>query len=260
MGSLSRGPRAQSCWEQKFGAPRQGALAPDARGLLRLELRDGLDAEHATDGLEGYSHIWLIWLCSLNGHQATNSKVRVPRLRGGRAGIFATRTPFRPNPIGLSLVRLDRIDGATLHLSGIDLVNGTPVIDIKPYVPWYDAPRPLAGEQPPLGGVRVPSWVPGAESLRLEVSFTSAAEEALSLHSNHNSTRLLEGEALKSTLRQSLEADPRPLYRWRRQQSGKESVAEYELQVDGMLASCRFERNCDGSENVVVTSVARLTS
>jgi tRNA (adenine37-N6)-methyltransferase len=144
----------QSCWQQKFGTPRQGCLAPDARATLRLELQDGLNAAHACEGLEEYSHVWLIWCFSLNGHEAGNSKVRVPRLRGGRAGLFATRTPFRPNPIGLSLARLERVDGPTLHLSGIDLVDGTPVIDVKPCVPAptgaanttaLTVPTPLSG-------------------------------------------------------------------------------------------------------------------
>ena len=133
--------RIESCWKEKFGTPRQGSLAPDSRATLRLDLPDRLHALHTTEGLAEFSHVWLIWAFSLNGHHAANSKVRVPRLRGGRAGIFATRSPFRPNPIGLSLVRLDAVDGRTLALSGVDLVHGTPIIDIKPYVPSYDSPR-----------------------------------------------------------------------------------------------------------------------
>ena len=79
--------------------------------------------------------MWLIWAAHLNGRNAANAKVRAPRLRGGRCGLFATRSPFRPNPLGMSLVQLRAIDGDTLCLSGVDLVSGTPVIDIKPYIP-----------------------------------------------------------------------------------------------------------------------------
>ena len=87
------------------------------------------------EGLGAYSHVWLIWAAHLNAHEARQAKVRAPKLRGGKAGLFATRSPFRPNPFGLSLVRLRDVVGDTLHLSGVDLVDGTPVLDIKPYIP-----------------------------------------------------------------------------------------------------------------------------
>eukprot|EP00310_Coccolithus_braarudii_P007262 CAMPEP_0183375300 /NCGR_PEP_ID=MMETSP0164_2-20130417/116938_1 /TAXON_ID=221442 /ORGANISM="Coccolithus pelagicus ssp braarudi, Strain PLY182g" /LENGTH=154 /DNA_ID=CAMNT_0025552447 /DNA_START=199 /DNA_END=659 /DNA_ORIENTATION=+ len=128
----------QSMFPAKFGTPRQGSLAPSTRARLQLEAANlgGLSPQHALDGIAAYSHVWLVWAFHLNEHVATRPKVQPPRLRGEKRGLFATRTPFRPNPIGLSLVQLDGVDnGDTLMLSGVDLVDGTPVYDIKPYIP-----------------------------------------------------------------------------------------------------------------------------
>ena len=119
--------RIKSVYPEKFGTPRQGSVVPDGVASLRVQLGGTMDARHAVEGLSEYSHVWLVWAAHLNGHRATQSKVRAPKLRGGRAGVFATRSPFRPNPFGLSLVRLRDVSGDTLHFSGIDLVDGTPV-------------------------------------------------------------------------------------------------------------------------------------
>jgi len=229
-----------SPWSAKFGCPRQGSLAPDARASLTLLLPDGLSAVHALEGLDEYSHVWLLWAFNQNSHSAANSKVRVPRLRGGRAGLFATRTPYRPNPIGLSLVRLVGVSGNTLQLSGVDLVDGTPVLDVKPYVPQYDAPA---------DPVRVAPWVPAGAS-SLEVVFSPAASSALD---TLRGTLLDDNASLRRTLVQSLESDPRPVYRWRRERGA--GAAEYELQVDGIRAQCRFERSSEGEERVLVVAV-----
>ena len=134
--------RIETIFPSKFGTPRQGGLAPDARATLRLDPDAvGGDAVGALDGLSQYSHVWLIWGFHLHGDAQTRAKVSPPVLRGRKVGVFATRAPYRPNPFGLTLVRLDRVDGGTLHLSGVDLVSGSPVYDIKPYLAEWDAPR-----------------------------------------------------------------------------------------------------------------------
>ena len=126
----------------KFGIPRQSGLVPELKGTVVFspEFRNA----DALRGLEGFSHIWLIWEFSEAIRQEWSPTVRPPRLGGNtRMGVFATRSPFRPNPIGLSCVRLDSVDldtpdGPVLHVSGADLMDGTPIYDIKPYIPYTD--------------------------------------------------------------------------------------------------------------------------
>lgn len=134
--------RVSTCYPDKFGAPRQSGLVPDSRA--RLVFEPPFRHPDAVRGLEGFSHLWLVWVFSENVDKGWSPTVRPPRLGGNvRMGVFATRAPFRPNPIGLSAVRLERVelhplDGPVLHLSGVDLVDGTPILDIKPYVPLAD--------------------------------------------------------------------------------------------------------------------------
>lgn len=127
----------------KFGVPRQSGCIPalKARIVFEPEYRKA----EAFRGLEEFSHIWLIWEFSQAVREGWSPTVRPPRLGGNvRKGVFATRSPFRPNEIGLSSVKLDKIEfhpelGPVLHVSGADLMNGTPIFDIKPYVPYADS-------------------------------------------------------------------------------------------------------------------------
>lgn len=124
-----------SALKSKVEAARQPAAASGA--TARIELHSGQHFEHALEDLEGWERIWILFWFHLNG--SWRPKVLPPRSASGRKGVFATRSPYRPNPIGLSAVRLERIEGLTLHVRDVDLVDGTPVLDIKPYVPYTDA-------------------------------------------------------------------------------------------------------------------------
>ena len=236
----------RSCFPEKFGAPRQGAVVPDAIATLQLELDIG-EARHALDGLSEYSHVWLVWMAHLNGHSNFQPKVRAPKLRGGKAGLFSTRSPFRPNPLGLSLVRLLSVEGDTLRLAGVDLVDGTPVIDIKPYIPSYDAPG--ADED-----VRTAGWV---DPPPLPVRLAPQAEADVEAAVGRGATPLLSDAAsLRRALVQTLAADPRPLYRWRRERGA--GGAEYDVALDGHTARCRFELDtASGAESVCVLRFER---
>ncbi len=125
----------------KFGIPRQSGLADlDATIVFEPEFR----SDDALRGLEGYSHLWLIWKFSMAERENWSPTVRPPRLGGNkRVGVFATRSPFRPNPIGLSSVKLIGIEktaeGSVLRISGADLMDGTPIYDIKPYLAFTDS-------------------------------------------------------------------------------------------------------------------------
>ena len=141
--------RMESEFPAKFGVPRQSGLATDLRGTIVFE--PPFRNPDLLRGMEGFSHLWLVWGFHLAQRENWSATVRPPRLGGNtRLGVFATRSPFRPNPLGLSCVRLLEVEpdtprGPVLHVAGADLVHGTPIYDIKPYIPYADS-RPEASE------------------------------------------------------------------------------------------------------------------
>ncbi len=134
-------------YREKFGVPRQSGLVPEQRSTIVFEPE--YRQEEALRGIEGFSYLWLIWQFSESMRDGWSPTVRPPRLGGNtRMGVFASRSPFRPNSLGLSCVSLCEVQktadrGTVLFVSGADLVNGTPIFDIKPYVPYADC-RPEA--------------------------------------------------------------------------------------------------------------------
>ncbi|XP_063432719.1 tRNA (adenine(37)-N6)-methyltransferase-like [Mytilus trossulus] len=135
-----------SVFTYKNGTPRQPALCPYARGTITIDKSSFTNPEHSLEDLEEFSHVWVIFVFHKNNNTFTKAKVKPPRLNGKRVGVFSTRSPYRPNPIGLTLAKLDCVEGCTLHLSGIDLLDGTPVLDLKPYIPSYDIPQNVQNE------------------------------------------------------------------------------------------------------------------
>ncbi|UAW98388.1 tRNA (N6-threonylcarbamoyladenosine(37)-N6)-methyltransferase TrmO [Halopseudomonas nanhaiensis] len=183
----------RSCFAEKFAIPRQPRLAPAARGVV--ELLPPYDQPEALDGLEQASHLWLLFVFHAAPSGPDHLRVRPPRLGGNRRiGVFASRATHRPNPIGQSVVRLDAVAGGRLHVSGIDLLDGTPVLDIKPYVPYADlvadAHYGLAEAAPRL----------------LSVRWQGEALEAARIHGQ----RL--GEPVLELIEQCLAQDPKPAY------------------------------------------------
>ena len=149
--------RIHNDFPSKFGIPRQSGLveALKARVVFEPDCR----SPEAVRGLEGFSHIWLIWQFSQAVREDWSPTVRPPRLGGNtRMGVFATRSPFRPNAVGLSSVRLERVEphtpqGPVLHVAGADLMDGTPILDLKPYLPYADCrPEASCGFAGPDGG------------------------------------------------------------------------------------------------------------
>ena len=141
--------RLYSDFPSKFGIPRQSGLVDSLKASVVFEPEYRFP--EALRGLEGYSHLWLIWQFSQTAGQRWSPTVRPPRLGGNtRMGVFASRSPFRPNPIGLSCVRLEGIDlhtpdGPVLRVAGADLMDGTPIYDIKPYLPYVDCHPDASG-------------------------------------------------------------------------------------------------------------------
>ena len=155
----------RSDFPAKFGIPRQAGLVAElkAQVVFEPEFRN----PEALRGIDGFSHLWLIWEFSQNRREGWSPTVRPPRLGGNvRMGVFATRSPFRPNPIGLSCVQLDRVEwdgpqGPVLRVLGADLMDGTPIYDIKPYVPYADCrPEATQGFAPPDTNRRLEVEIP----------------------------------------------------------------------------------------------------
>jgi tRNA-Thr(GGU) m(6)t(6)A37 methyltransferase TsaA len=128
---------------QRFGIPRQPGLVPEAKGVIKF-LPDP-DYIHALKGMEQFSHLWIVFVFHSHGGNKWKPTIRPPRLGGKeKMGVLASRSPHRPNPIGLSVVEIEKIDlkapgGAEIHVKGVDLLDGTPILDIKPYIPYADS-------------------------------------------------------------------------------------------------------------------------
>ncbi|XP_042446312.1 uncharacterized protein LOC122031237 [Zingiber officinale] len=167
----------RSCFSTRNGTPRQPLLVPLARACLVFD--SGRVPTAALEGLAEYSHCWILYVFHLNtdfdklwrepSRSKFKAKVRVPRLKGGKMGVLATRSPHRPCPIGLTVAKVEALDGHTLLLSGVDLVDSTPVLDIKPYLPYSDSIR----------GATVPNWVKAdntlaVASVRFSPNFSSS--------------------------------------------------------------------------------------
>ncbi|MGK5085514.1 tRNA (N6-threonylcarbamoyladenosine(37)-N6)-methyltransferase TrmO [Bdellovibrionota bacterium FG-1] len=140
----------KTCFTEKFGTPRQSMMIEEAKGVLKL--KPNPEFRVALNHLEKFSHVWIIFTFHHHDEKGWRPTIRPPRTDAPRrVGVFASRSPHRPNPIGLSAVKLEKIDldapgGIEIHLGGVDLMDGTPVLDIKPYLPYADCfPHATAG-------------------------------------------------------------------------------------------------------------------
>ena len=184
-----------SCYREKFAIPRQPGLVPSARA--KLELHPPLNTPDALRGIEKFSHLWILFLFHQSKKNPKQTTARPPRLGGNkRVGVFASRSPFRPNPIGLSVVELLKVNGTILELAGGDFLDGTPILDIKPYIPYVDAiPSARAGyfSTPPNAPLRV------TLSEKAQTQLDALEKENTRPH-------------LRSLLHEMLAFDPRPAY------------------------------------------------
>lgn len=186
-----------SCFKEKFGIPRQAGLAPSAHA--ELELFEPYGSPAAVRGLESFSHIWVIFRFHGCGEKKWRDTVRPPRLGGNqRVGVFASRSGFRPNAIGMSAVRLEGVSVSPLpvrlYLSGVDMLDKTPVLDIKPYLPYADClPEALGG------------FAPQAPTAVMSVHFSDTAEAVCrQIESRH--------PMLRDLIVEMIQGDPRPAY------------------------------------------------
>ncbi len=210
-------------YKEKFGVPRQSGLAPSVKSVIEFcpEYRD----ENCVRDIEQYSHLWLMWGFSKNEKQWSPT-VRPPRLGGNkRVGVFATRSPFRPNSLGLSCVKLEKVEdsnnGKILVVNGGDLADGTPIYDIKPYLPYVDSiPEALGG------------FSEEHKNDVLEVEFFGNTKDELTEKQIQNITELLS-------------LDPRPSY-----QNDEERV--YGLAFENLQIKFKYQEN-----KIIVTDIIR---
>ncbi len=183
-----------SCYGEKFGIPRQPGLVKSASATL--ELLPPFDAPDALRGLEAFSHLWIIFVFHQSTRDSWKATVRPPRLGGNeRVGVFASRSNFRPNPIGLSVVELLAVEGTRLTLGGGDILDGTPVLDIKPYIPYADRIPGATG-----------AFADAAPEPVYRVEFSPGAECAVQTLGNESRP------ALRQLVCDMLAYNPRPAY------------------------------------------------
>lgn len=211
-------------YKEKFGVPRQSGLAPSVESEIVFE--KSFKDENMIRGIEAFSHLWLIWGFSENVGEWTPT-VRPPKLGGNkRTGVFATRSPFRPNSLGLTVVKLNGVkdtpDGKVLLISGADLVNGTPIFDIKPYLPYVDSVLEATG-----------SFSDEHKNEFLKVVFTEGTEAVIS-------------ENEKTELSEILALDPKPSY-----QNDSERI--YGLSYKDLSVKFRCEK-----DNIYVLKIERV--
>ena len=241
----------ESCFVERRGTPRQGLLVPAARSRLRIDARV-IQPQASLDGLEGFSHVWLLY----EFHENTNAskagvnnqapqvraKVHPPGLGGEKTGLFATRTPHRPNPLGLSVARLLRVDGDTLVLGGADLIEGTPILDVKPYL-RHDR----------VDDASVPSWCEKRDdsSKITQVRFSEKADAELSAAAASGALRFYSDvHELRTAIEQVLTLDIRSVHQGRGQAAADAAA--------GQDYACRFDalqiRFTTFATHVLVTS------
>ncbi|MBX3041912.1 MAG: tRNA (N6-threonylcarbamoyladenosine(37)-N6)-methyltransferase TrmO [Bdellovibrionaceae bacterium] len=191
----------KSPFPDKFGVPRQPGLATGAKGVLKIA--DDPDLKTALRSLEEFSHLWIVFVFHEHGGKNWKPSIRPPRLGGNRkVGVLASRSPHRPNPIGISAVVIEKVDleaggGPEIHVGGIDLIDGTPILDIKPYIPYADA---IPGAKAGWASEPIP---------RTPISFTEAADREVGAFDPDGVKNF------RSLIIEVLELDPRPAYQQR---------------------------------------------
>jgi tRNA-Thr(GGU) m(6)t(6)A37 methyltransferase TsaA len=198
----------RSPFKDKFGVPRQPGLARAARGVVVLN--DDPDLRTAMKSLEQFTHLWIVFVFHEHGGRNWKPSIRPPRLGGSdKVGVLASRSPHRPNPIGLSAVAIDRVDFAAgeIYVHGVDLIDGTPVLDIKPYIPYADAFADAGS-----------GWA-SAPITRWPVTF---ADDVI-VH-----------DELRAMISEILELDPRPAFQQKQMPVETSDGSQFGIEIDGV--------------------------
>ncbi len=212
----------ESPYQEKFAIPRQSGLVSAAKGKILLQA--DTNNKELVRGLENFSHIWILFVFNATANKGWKPLVRPPRLGGNaKLGVFATRSTFRPNPLGMSVVKLEQISEqhkqVCLHISGLDLLNNTPVLDIKPYIPYSDS----------LNDAQA-GFAQHAPKQLLSVKFSPQAQQQLDTYANKY-TQLAE------LITQVLAQDPRPAYKQVKQDDKNYGMSLYDLNIMWKMCS-----------------------
>lgn len=216
-------------FQQKFCTPRQGSLAKHSRA--QVELAKEWRGRGIFSGLESFSHVWLVSYLHLSNNNRVRGKIHPPRLKGGKVGVLGSRSPHRPNNIGLTLARIELCEGDQLHLSEVDLVDGTPILDIKPYVALADRPD-----------VYTSGWTTAVAEPDRVCEFSEEALKDLQQVSRNP-------ERIKALINEMLTQDPRP------PAYVKKGDADFFVWVAGLNVKFRFHE-----EKFTVVGVEQVES
>lgn len=234
----------KSCWPRKNGCPRQGILTPSSKASIRLQppalTKSLANAVDALDGLATFSHVWLIFIFHANqeeresgsgaiGSGHVKAKVHPPRMGGKAIGLYATRSPHRFVPIGLTAAVLEKVEGDTIFLSGVDLIEGTPILDIKPYVPAYDSiPHASHPEA---------TWMEKSSAI-VSVTFEPEAQASLLELAPQCKVFNSDPERIKFAITETLLADPRSIYRKK-----KKADEMFGFRLDTLSINCSVQED-----------------
>ncbi|CAD5118728.1 DgyrCDS7409 [Dimorphilus gyrociliatus] len=207
----------QSVFKEKNGTPRQSNTCSEFRGKITIGKDLFTNPEHSLEGLSQFSHIWIIFIFHQSGSNFTKAKIKPPRLNNKKVGVFSCRSPHRPNPVGLTLAKLESIEDSTIYVSGIDIIDGTPILDVKPYISDYDYPKIVnelgladknyVNEEAHTAEVHSADWIAQANNESLTVRFTLRALNDL------ETIQVEESNNLKKAIVEVLRNDPRSVYR-----------------------------------------------
>lgn len=184
----------QSCFKDRFGTPRQPGLVPSATAFLKIDSK--WQPSQSLQGLESYSHLWVIFVFHKNTNQRFHAKVHPPRLEGQSIGVFATRSPHRPNPIGLSVVKIQQVESDGIWVSGQDIVDGSPILDIKPYLPAIEKITDASG-----------SWTDNIQAKEYQLIWSESSIQTLK---EWQAVEPALGHNLKNLVEETIRLDPRP--------------------------------------------------
>jgi tRNA (adenine37-N6)-methyltransferase len=227
-----------SCFRECRGTPRQGSFAPTTRGYIQFEKSIPADS---LDGLTDFTHVWIVFIFHQNtnlhhskrahgsgGSHSFRSKIKPPKLQGKSVGVLATRTPHRPNAIGITLARVESVQGRRVVLSALDLIDGTPILDIKPYVTPYDS----------VPSARIPHWCgampPDVADLSLNdhVIFDDEASQAIDFAAKSGKLQFYDsGVDVRRAIVELLTSDVRPANSYRRSKAKKNETCHFRFDM-----------------------------